>query len=248
MVRTATASLDRTSEAPLWVQLRLLLKGQIESGVFAPGDQLPSEADLCERFNVSRTVVREALGQLVVDGRIYKVKGRGAFVSGPKGEGEFVGRTMGFWDEMAGKGRQVRTRVLDLALREPLDRERSALRLDGSGLVVGVRRVYMLDGTPALLVRTALPAALVPGLERTNLENRSLYQAIRQRYGLVPHSAERWIEATLPNPEEATQLGIDASTPLLGIESIASLQGGTPMEYYYALQRTDDTRLHVTSR
>lgn len=241
-------AVDRQADAPLWLQLRLHLKRQIEDGVLSPGEQLPSEAELCERFSVSRTVVREALGQLVVDGRIYKIKGKGAFVSKRKSDEEFVGTTMGFWEEMSGKGSQVQTKVLAQDLAEARERERAALRLDERSLVVRLRRLYVVDRTPTILVGTALPAVLVPGLERANLHNRSLYETVRQRYGLVPFRAERWIEAAVPDHEEAALLGIPAAAPVLGIESIAWLQGGLPMEYYYALHRTDETRLHVLSR
>jgi GntR family transcriptional regulator len=241
-------AVDRRADTPLWLQLRLLLKRQIESGALVPSQQLPSEAELCERFGVSRTVVREALGQLVVDGRIYKIKGKGAFVAKRKADEEFVGTTMGFWEEMSGKGAQVRTRVLEQGRGEVAERERAALRLDEGAEVVRLRRLYLVDGTPTILVATALPASLVPGLERTNLENRSLYETVRQRYGLVPFRAERWIEAALPDGEEAVLLGTSPRAPVLGIESISWLQSGPPMEYYYALHRTDETRLHVVSR
>jgi GntR family transcriptional regulator len=232
----------------MWLQLRLLIKRQIEDGLLPPGRRLPSEAELCERFSVSRTVVREALGQLVVDGRIYKIKGKGAFVAKRKGDAEFVGTTMGFWEEMAGKGSQVQTRVLEQDLAAASDRERTALRLDEDRAVVRLRRLYVVDGTPTILVSTALPAALAPGLEDANLQNRSLYETIRQRYGLVPFRTERWIEAAVPDRQEAELLGISESAPVLGIESIAWLQSGLPMEYYHALHRTDHTRLHVVSR
>ena len=134
-------AVDRQADAPLWLQLRLHLKRQIEDGVLSPGEQLPSEAELCERFSVSRTVVREALGQLVVDGRIYKIKGKGAFVSKRKSDEEFVGTTMGFWEEMSGKGSQVQTKVLAQDLAEARERERAALRLDERSLVVRLRRL-----------------------------------------------------------------------------------------------------------
>jgi GntR family transcriptional regulator len=244
----ADGGVDREAGTPLWLQLRLLIKRQIEDGMLPPGQQLPSEAELCERFSVSRTVVREALGRLVADGRIYKIKGKGAFVAKPKGDEEFVGTTIGFWEEMSGKGSQVQTHVLEQDLAAPGDRERTALRLDEDHAVVRLRRLYVVDGTPTILVSTALPAALTPGLERANLHNRSLYETIRQRYGLVPFRAERWIEAALPDRQEAALLGVPESAPVLGIESIAWLQSGLPMEYYYALHRTDQTRLHVMSR
>src|SRR4029453_16200594 len=120
---------DRRVDTPLWLQLRLHLKRQIEDGVLSPGQQLPSEAELCERYSVSRTVVREALGQLVVDGRIYKIKGKGAFVSKRKGDEGFVGTTMGFWEEMSGKGSQVQMKVFAQDLPVARGRGARAFRL-----------------------------------------------------------------------------------------------------------------------
>jgi GntR family transcriptional regulator len=240
--------LDRSSITPLWLQLRFVLRRQIEDGTLVPHAKLPSEAELGDMYSVSRTVVREALAKLVADGRIYKIKGKGAFVAKRKDDEEFVGTTMGLWEEMLGKGHDVRTVVLNQALAEPTERERLALRLDGEERVVRVRRVYHVDGWPTILVNTALPGRLVPGLERAPLENRSLYETIRQRYGLVPARAERWLEAALPTREEASLLGVTPRTPLIAIESIASAAGGIPIEYYAALQRTDSTRLHVVSR
>lgn len=240
--------LDRRSGTPLWAQLRLLVQGWIESGVVGPGDQLPSESELCQRFGISRPVVREALGHLVADGQIYKIKGKGAFVTRPKREVEFVGTTIGFWGEMASKGRHVATRVLSQQLDTPTERERAALHLDEGAKVVRLRRLYIVDAVPTILVTTALPASMVPRLERASVENRSLYEIIRQSYGLVPHRGERWIEAAVLSREEAELLGVDRRTPVLAIESVAEDERGEPIEYYFAYQRTDDVRLHIVSR
>jgi GntR family transcriptional regulator len=245
---TPDGVLDRASATPLWLQLRLLLRRAIESGDRPPHAQLPSESELCDHYAVSRTVVREALARLVADGRIYKIKGKGAFVAKRKDDEEFVGTTMGLWEEMLGKGHDVQTHVIDQRLDRPTDRERAALRLTGDEEVVRVRRVYLIDGRPTIMVDTALPAGLVSGLERAQLENRSLYETIRQRYGLIPARAERWLEAALPGPQEAELLEVTAGTPLIAIESIATTSSGVPIEYYTALHRTDRTRLHVVTR
>jgi GntR family transcriptional regulator len=191
--------------------------------------------------------VREALARLVAEGRVYKIKGKGAFVSEPTSAGEFVSTTMGFWEEMSAKGRHVRTRVLDQRLRAPTRQERKALRLPDREQVLALRRLYLVDGTPTILVTTTLPASLVPGLERVNLQNNSLYQTLRERYGLAPFRAERWLEATLPEDEEAALLDVPRAMPLLRIESTAFLHGGEVLEHYRALQRTDEIRLHVVS-
>jgi GntR family transcriptional regulator len=240
--------LSRDGDAPLWGQLRLVLKRTIDAGRLQPGDRVPSESELCDRFQVSRIVVREALAQLVVDGLIYKIKGKGTFVARPRGEGEFVGTTRGFWEEMATKGRQIRTDILSQERAPSTAEERTGLRLEPGADVVRLERLYTLDGTPTILVSTALPATLVPELERVSLQNRSLYETIRQRYGLIPHRGERWIEAMMPGARAARLLGIRRSQPVLLIESITATDGGQPLEFYRAFQRTDAIRLHVLTR
>ncbi|WP_218105821.1 GntR family transcriptional regulator [Micromonospora inyonensis] len=114
--------------------------------------------------------------------------------------------------------------------------------------VVRMRRLRGVDGQPWLLVDTALPARLVPGLDRAVLENQSLYDVLRRRYGIEPVGADRWIEAVFPEPEDAALLEVTTSTPLLGIESVAWLRDGTRFEAYYALHRSDQTRFFVGIR
>jgi GntR family transcriptional regulator len=80
----ADARLDRTSFVPLYYQLQEVLKEQIESGVWSPGEALPSEPELARRFGISRVVVRQALAILQDDRQIVRFKGRGTFVAQPK--------------------------------------------------------------------------------------------------------------------------------------------------------------------
>jgi GntR family transcriptional regulator len=77
-------TLDRSSFIPLYYQLQELLKEQIESGAWSPGDRLPSESQLASRYGVSRVVVRQALAILQDDGQILRSQGRGTFVADPK--------------------------------------------------------------------------------------------------------------------------------------------------------------------
>jgi GntR family transcriptional regulator len=240
--------LDRASTTPLWSQLHGILRRRIEDGRLTPSDRLPSESELCTRFGVSRIVVRDALSQLVADGLIYKIKGKGTFVSVPRTEGEFVATTVGFREEMAAKGLRVRTRVLAQAREAASAEERARLGLEEPEEVVRLERLYTLDGTPSILVTSALPSRLVPGLERVNLEDRSLYETIRRRYGLIPFSGERSIEATLPDAHAASLLGVTRRQPVLAIESVTATEEGALFEFYRALQRTDGVRLRIAAR
>jgi len=240
--------INRDMNTPLWMQLKAILQGQIQGGELQQDSKLYSEHELCKMYGVSRTVVREALSELVHDRYIYRVQGKGTYISGRKEEQDYAGSNIGFSGEMVGKGRKVVTKILEQVLAEPSDREARMLRLIGSQRVVKIRRLMYIDDQARLLVDMSFPADLVSGFENINLGNQSIYDVLRRRYGLVPSSSERWIEAILPTEMQASLLNISAGTPLLGIESIAYLSDGRPFEYYYGLHRSDISRLHFTFR
>lgn len=241
----AAPVLDRNSGSPLWTQFRDALRAQILGGELAVGTKLPTEAELGEQFGISRIVVREALADLVRNGLIYKIRGQGAFVSTRERDEDFVSTVLGFSDEMQRKGRTVLTQVLQQELRAPTEEQARALDLKGDEQVVALKRLRSVDGELQLLVETAVPADLAPGLHRTRLENRSLYDVLRRQYGLRIVRAERWIDAVLPDADTSRLLGISTQEPLMRIESIAYGGSGRPVEFYRALHRCQSSRLHL---
>jgi len=122
--------ISRDIDIPLWLQLKSILQGQIRSGELLPDSRLYSEHELCRMYGISRTVVREALNELVHDRFIYRIQGKGTFISGRKEEQDFAGSNIGFSGEMIGKGRDVITRILKQTLAKPGSREKRMLRLD----------------------------------------------------------------------------------------------------------------------
>lgn len=237
--------LDRNASAPLWMQFRDALRNRILQGEFSVGSKLPTEAEFGEQFGISRIVVREALADLVRSGLIYKIRGQGAFVSARERDEDFVATVLGFSDEMERKGLTVRTQVLKQELRAPTEGEARALELREGDMVVALRRLRSVDNELRLLVETAVPADLAPGLHRARLENRSLYELLRRQYGLRIARAERWIDAVLPDAQTRELLGLAGQEPLLRIESIAYNPSGRPVEHYRALHRCQSSRLHL---
>lgn len=244
----ATEILPRSDDnlrLPLWAQLKVWLMGQIASGELPPHAQLPSEADLCRRFSVSRTVVREALKQLVMEQRIYKMQGKGSFVSEPRADQDFVGSTMSFTSDLQRSGHIVTRQLLNQSLRAPTDEEIRLLRLtEDETEVVELDRVLCVDGEPRTRVFAVLRASAVPGLAAAPIGTRSLYQTLQQRYGIVLKKAERWISAANADAETASLLNIEAGSAVLNIQSVSTDQNGRQIELYFAQHRTDKARLH----
>jgi GntR family transcriptional regulator len=221
------------------------LMDMITSQGMPPHTKLPTEAELCAEFGVSRTVVREALNQLMIEHRIYKIQGKGSFVAEQKEEQDFVGSKISFSGDFAGKNHVVSRRILSKELRAATAKERALLKLEeADSQVVALERVLSVDGVPRTIVTAILPLAVVPGMDSYSMENKSLYETLRRRYGIVLQRAERWIEAVNASEEEADLLAVAPETALLGIESLALDSEGRPVELYYAIHRTDQARLH----
>ena len=107
--------INRQSKLPLYHQLYEILRDDILSGEWQPGDMIPPESELVKRYQVSRTTVRQVLDMLVNEGLIYRQQGRGTFVAHPTVEQALV-RIISFTDDMRQRGFKPGTTVLSSGL------------------------------------------------------------------------------------------------------------------------------------
>lgn len=235
---------DNGSGLPLWSQVKSALLTLIVTHKLPENARLPSEAELCESFGVSRTVVREALNQLVSERVIYKLQGKGAFVAPKRDDHGFLGSNIGFSGELHHTNHSVSRAILRQELVSPDEHVRRMLKLAGDEQVVALDRVLSVDGMPRILVYTCINHRLTPGFEQVPMQNRSLYDTLARRYGLTMKRAERWLEAATATAEQARLLAIPKGAPVIAIESITYSQTDEPVEYYTAVYRTDQARLH----
>lgn len=237
--------IDRNSYVPFYVQVHDALKEFIGHGDINPGDQLPSEPELCRLFDVSRTVIRQALRGLENEGLIVRQKGRGTFIAEPKiGESLFQELT-GFYQDMAKKGRSPVSRVLKQEIIPATAKVATFLQLAPETPVIRVDRVRYVEDEPIVLVTTYLPHALCPGLVEIDLTYRSLYTYLEETYLLVIERGRRILEAVIAGEYEARLLQVNEGAPLISLESISYLEDGTPLEYYKALHRGDRSVFEV---
>ena len=182
--------IDRSLPTPLYHQLERILRGDIESGVYRAGDLLPSESEICERYDVSRSVVRQTLANLAHAGVVHTERGRGSFVAERKFHERFVQRATGFYDDLSRMGFALRTRVVrqevcevPLQVREFLESE-TGIRID---------RVRSVEGRVLAYVTTYVSPQRCPGLEHQDLNDRSLYEHLDRVYGLRVHGGRRTV-------------------------------------------------------
>ncbi|HSK96593.1 MAG TPA: UTRA domain-containing protein [Euzebyales bacterium] len=234
--------IDRSLPTPLYHQLERILRSDIESGAYRAGDLLPSESEICERYDVSRSVVRQTLANLAHAGVVHTERGRGSFVAERKFHERFVQRATGFYDDLSRMGFALRTKVvrqeiceLPLQVREFLDSE-TGIRID---------RVRSVEGRVLAYVTTYVSPRRCPGLERQDLNDRSLYEHLDRVYGLQVHGGRRTVEAVAATPEIAGHLDVAPGTPLLLLRSASRTADGAPLEWFEAWHRADRTMFEI---
>ena len=243
--RIPTQQIDRNSFIPFYIQVIDSLTEYIESNNLLPGHQLPGEADLCRAFDVSRTVIRQALQELEYKGLIFREKGRGTFVAKPKiHEGLFQELT-GFYQDMVAKGHLPRSDVLKQEQVSANQKIADYLNLETGTPVIQIDRLRYVNHEPIVLVTTYLPFQLCPDLTDVDLTNQSLYAYLENEHGLFIARGKRFLEAVVANQLEAELLKVDIGSPLILLNSVSYLPDGTPIEYFHALHRGDRSRFET---
>lgn len=238
-------TVDRNNPIPYYIQVKEALRERIRRGDWQAGEQLPGEAELCRVFDVSRTVIRQALQELVREGLVVRHKGRGTFVAEPKLRGSLVQKLTGFYENMASQGHPPVSQVLKQEVVPASPEVASYLGIEPGTEVIEIQRLRFVQDEPIVLVTTYLPYALCPDILEADLTHQSLYTLLEQRCRLFIARGRRTIEAVPANEYEASLLNVKKSAPLILLDSVSYLSDGTPVEYYHALHRGDRSRFEV---
>lgn len=240
--RFSRSRINKSSPLPYRYQLREIVRSEIASDRWHVGDQLPSEREFCEAFDVSRTTVREALDDLVSEGILRREKGVGTFVADPKFLERWSGSVIGFSDSITEQGYLIETRVLNQEIISGPHNILEELFLEPDDELVLLRRLRFIQHAPILVVNSYLPVKYFPRLTEIDFTDRSLYQTLRQRYQVKVSSAKRSIEAIAATDDLASLLNVQPGFPIMYIENTAFDDKGTPIEFYMAWRRGDRSR------
>lgn len=204
---------------PIHQRIRDELVACVESGSLGGRERLPSEAELAQRYGVTRMTVRQALSAMVNDGLLVRRRGVGTFVAENARNRRNMSRLTGFAEEMAHDGRSVQTRILDQRIVPASAEIAAALGLDEGVHTTHLGRVRAIEGVPTIVQHSWLPYDLDPELWHRPLLDSSLYATLREQ-GIELRRADQRFAAVPATKELAKQLDVAARTPLLRIERV----------------------------
>jgi GntR family transcriptional regulator len=205
------------------------------------GESIPSERQLSSDFGVSRLTVRAALDDLVREGYLVRRRGSGTFVSEPKIAQELT--MTSFTDDMRRRGLQPASQTLDLRLTPAGARLGRLLHVSPSEPVFVAERLRLADGESMAIETVHIRASHVPGLTAHDLEERSFYELLRERYGIVVVGGEQTIEPTVTDEDESQALGVPLHSPAFRFERVTRSQTGEIVEFVESIYRGDRYRL-----
>ncbi len=235
------APLDKDSFTPIYFQIQTQLLHKIQSGQLRAGDALPSEEELGRIFDVSRMTARHALQALKSQGFASRHKGQGTFVSQPRVEKD-IAHLSGFTAEMHALGMKPTSRILQ-AETIPAEADVAArLGIPLGSPIFHLRRLRLADNVPVAIEEVWLSQQLFPGIDKLDFVRLSLYQTLREQYGIRVTRADEVLEARSASRREAELLQIAPRSSLLVMSRTLWSADGKPVESAHSLYRGDRYR------
>ena len=228
------SAIYRNSPLPRYYQLKEIIRERVQSDEWKPGDLIPSERELSEKYGISRMTARQAITDLVNEGLFYREQGKGTFVSQRKITQQLI-RLTGFTEDIKARGQKPGTKVLSAQMFPADETTAEKLRIDPGTLIFRIQRLRLADDKPLAI---ELSQTSFKGCERLleeDLEQNSLYRLLETKYGIPLMEADQELEAGLAGNEEAQLLKISLGRPVLFTRRITYTERNQPIEYAKAV-------------
>ena len=228
----------------LYVKIRDHLRECIMDGRLKPHAQLPPESALIDQFGVSRITVRQALNDLQKEGLIFKLHGKGSFVSKPKTD-QHLASLQGFAEAMSAAGHEIYNQVVDLRDIPASPTIAAKLNIAPKSPITEIKRVRFLNRSPISFEVTYVPSDIGARLAKTDLTTRDIFLILENDFGIRLGNADLAIEAGLADARIAKHLRIGRHAPILLIERLTHTAECRPLDFEYLFYRGDSFRYRL---
>lgn len=238
--------IDRASRLPLYFQLKQWLVEQIEKGHWQPGDMLPTEQQLQEQYDLSRTTVRQAFKELELEGLVTRYRGRGTFVAKPKVTHSPEPRSS-LTASLLHQGVQPGWRVLSAEWTSSPTEVAKELQVEVGTQVYRLRRLRLANDEPIGYHIAYVSPKYSEAIDESSLTNGGSLRYLRRQNHLDGSRADRILEAIAAGKEEAALLSVDIGMPMLLIRRVVMSYDSKPIELFRGIYRGDRFQYHISN-
>ena len=225
---------------PLYRQAQHLIRHRIATGEYSPSQQIPSEHTLCQELRVSRVTLREALRELVRDGMLVKVQGKGTFVVDNPPKRLTPVKYTGFLDELQQRVLKLKVREVEIARVPPSADLRALLQLpDDEAEVTLIKRLRHINDEPFSFTLNYLPLSIGTRVREKDLYTVPLLRILQNDLKIAIVRARETIEAAPADPDIAHRLGIPVLHPVMHMKRVMYTTKERPFELVETYYRAD---------
>ncbi|MED4389616.1 GntR family transcriptional regulator [Priestia aryabhattai] len=227
----------------LYLQVKDVLIKRIQEKIWKPNTLIPTEQELMQEFDVSRTTLRQAISMLVQDGLLEKKQGRGTIVKPQPLIGGSLGKLKGLAEEVAEKGLTPNSKLIRTDFKKDLYHETSMLELDAGEEVLVIERIRFADEVPIAIERSCWPMHIGKILVEQDLNRAKFYEVLEENEIFLKRAKEK-ISAINATIYEADLLGIRGGEALLEMTRVSYGFDDKPLEFTVTKYRSD--KYHYT--
>lgn len=237
-------TINKRSPIPAYNQLIDIIYCQIKNRELMPNEMLPSETELCKKYGISRTTVREALGRLTHDALVYTIKGKGTFVAEPKLD-QIMIKIPDFYEDMAQRGLKPDVKLLDFRIIKATKLVSEKLMVPLNESVYRIKRLFLADNKPYVLEKKFIvckDCKILSAYQSEGpicVEDQSVFDVLAGRCHICNEYAHVSIEATTIRPREAEHLKVPVGTVAFYVDLVAHKSDDTPCGWIASVYRGD---------
>jgi GntR family transcriptional regulator len=221
-------TVDRESQQKLYVQMYSIIREKIENREWPVGSQIPTEDELCRTYNVSKATIRMAITDLVRNGYLKKLQGKGTFVTHALPDLGITMKTK-LTEDMFGEGVNVRKEILVKGVKVPPEDVKAYLKTEGEIYYILCKRV--VNGEPAYLEESFIPLETVPDIDELEVCQNSFYEMVQQQSEKKIFKVVQMIEISEMTGDAASILKTGQGAPVLLLHRLLVAADGSPLAY-----------------
>jgi GntR family transcriptional regulator len=239
-----STTINKRSPIPAYNQLIDIIYNQVKDRELSPNEMLPSETELCRKYGISRTTVRESLRRLTRDGLLYTIKGKGTFVAEPKLD-QIMIKIPDFYEDMAVRGLKPDVKVLDIRLIKASQLISEKLMVPMNEYVFRIKRLFLAENKPYVLEKKFIVCKDCKILNScsqediTNIKDQAIFNVLAGKCHICNDYAFVSIEATTIRPRESKFLEVPSGTVAFYVDMVAYKKDDTPCGWIASVYRGD---------
>ncbi|WP_303968837.1 GntR family transcriptional regulator [Sporosarcina ureae] len=228
---------DQLSEhIPMYIRIAMDIRKKILSGKYLEEEQISTEDEIGVEYGVSRMTARNAITQLVEENLVYRVHGRGTFVSKNKIERN-LNKVTGFHEDMLSMGLNPSSKVIKFITRLPDAKEQHELKIRKNDKVFEINRIRYIDDVPYGYQELVIPVRLLQDLKKEDIEKSSLYTYMNKLEKPISYANQHMEVAIKPEINEL--IGISENIPFFKIKRVSFLANNEAVELFHSYFRGD---------